>query len=270
MGCEIAIVVRRNPGGEPVMFTQEWATTDHNNIKSVHHLDDTADNLHTMYFVAFDPCRVFDPDAYILVSRNARFERRRGRDADTARAAMLAKTATLIPEWLDPDAMVSIENRAHALLASKLTKHAGRYKRVRWNEAIHMVGSSMQVLSCNGLPIKVRHNTSIEDSAIEAVEPGSVLCGAFNASRSKLTGDGLRGVVCCEYGEACNFEGLQSLTFLPDDFHVTPRVGDLNLRPEYQVGGGTELARDGIILAAGSGLSMDRVPEHLRNKIRGI
>jgi hypothetical protein len=270
MGCEIAMVVRRNPGGEPQIFHQEWATADHNHIKSANALDDTGDNLFTMYYMACDPTQVFNPNAYELVARNARFERKRGRSPSEARTAMLSFTDANLPAWLDRDSFVSVENRAHQLLMSKLGRHGGRYKRVRWNEAMHMVGSDMKILSCNGLPIKVRHNTSIEDSAIEAIQPGSVLCGSLNASRSKLTGDGLRGVVCCEHGETFNCEGLRSLTFLPDDFHVGPRDGDPNLRPEYHTPDGREDWPDGLILAAGSGLTMDRVPEHLRSKVRGI
>ena len=85
-----------------------------------------------------------------------------------------------------------------------------------------------------------------------------------------MTGDGLRGVVMCEYGETFNCEGLKSLTFLPDDFHVGPRPSDQNLPAGYHTPHDATEPSGSTILASGSGLTMDRIPEHLRSKVRGL
>jgi len=244
MGVGIAIVVDRS--GK--IHEMADVTSSHDRIILTEGLRDGLGDLARMYLLPPRPQDYFDADAYKLYMRGARFQR-------YGVEAMRETSNIERPAWLDDDKWFEIEDRMIARLRSKLAARP-----IIVTEYLDMRG----VKDRRDLPLMtVMHCVNIEDSTIERFHPGTEIYGDLQAARSALTPEGLEGVKIGTNRGTLWIEGLKQMTYLPESLTVNGnelQVYMTDIRKPVQ----------GRIMAAGSGLTWDGVPDHLKGAMYGL
>ncbi len=184
-----------------------------------------------IYYMAVNPSDFFDPDQYVLMMRGARHVRRNGLQA------MQDATDRERPGWFDDDMWFAVEDKMSRLLEDKLNGDP-----VIVNNFLDMRHSTLTELP----RLYVRNGVQLEYSSIERFGDHTKIAGHLYASRCPFSH--FEHLTIGENEGILHIEGRKDITSLPDSLQIV----------------------NGVIRAAGSGLTMENVPEHLRSKIRGI
>jgi hypothetical protein len=239
----IAAVVDRSGG----IHALENETGSHDYIIRKQKLKDTVSGeIARVYLMPPSPQDYFNVDAYELYMRGARFERRR--KENMRRASDIQR-----PSWLDDDRWMEIENELLMKMRKKLSSRP-----IVVTEYLDLSG----VKDIKIIPqVIVRHCVNIERSSIEGFEPGSVLFGSLYAKESQLKPEGLERVSIGTNKGVLWIEGLSQMTRLPDSLKIGGNAQRDNYSPDIFI------ENKGKVMAAGSGLIPDNVPEHLKGRV---
>jgi len=218
------------------------ATSSHDRVRRYWGLDES--DCVSAYYMPVNECDIFKLDRYSLFHRDARL-------VHGDEVAMRAAKRNC-PAWLDDklwaDAAAEMRAAVEAILKGDP---------IVINCPLRMKGCTETTLP----RVWVRDNTSLRYSAIEHLTEGSWFGGGLD----------LRGTPMTEVAENVTVDGFG--TYIPEgETRITPHYGVLNIDgtaiasvPESLV-----LGEYGIIQAERSALTWAGVPEHLRDRVRGL